>query len=157
MGSKQRWKPTEVERSGRPGAHPASHCCPSADRWHAKRHDSAFSCSAGMMGLGTDGHQDYTTHGGFFSYFCFFPAHFVRDTHTHPPLCIHPSPHYHTACTPVRGGGDGTAGGGEGEGGELCGVVVSPHSVIQVLWSSFDCDDTGTFPFPSNQKMLQEV
>lgn len=32
-------------------------------------------------------------------------------------LSFHHSPHYHTACTPDRGGGDGAAGGGEREGG----------------------------------------
>lgn len=52
-------------------------------------------------------------------------------------LSIHQSPHYHTSCTPMGG---------------LCGDVASPRSTIQVLWSSFRCDDTGTIPFPSSLK-----
>lgn len=91
---------------GRPGALPASHCCPSADRWHSKRHDRALSHSrrhetmagegAGMIAVGDAGHHDYTTHGGFlFFYFSQGAAHsqdlahFVRNTHAHSHVCVH--------------------------------------------------------------------
>lgn len=40
--------------------------------------------------------------------------------------------------------------------GGLRGFVVSPRRTIQALWNSFQCDDTGTFPFPSDQKMPQD-
>lgn len=72
-------------------------------------------------------------------------------------LGIHRSPVYHPACIPDRSCADDVAGGGGDGGGEgLCGVVVSPLSAIQVLWNGFHSDDTGTFPFPSNQKMPRD-
>lgn len=95
---------------GRPGALPASHCCPSADRWHSKRHDRALSHSrrhetmagegAGMMAVGDAGHHDYTTHGGFFFFSQLFI--FPRELHTHRIWHILSETHMHThtcACT----------------------------------------------------------